>query len=196
LPISRLIIATNVNDILVRSLETGCYEVRDVTPTISPAMDIQVPSNFERLLLEACNRDAKQVSGLMSRLAKSGKFKLPAQALATLRHQFDSVRTNEQATRETIASTFGATGLLVDPHTAVGIAAAGVRHSGPDEIMICLSTAHPAKFSDAIELATGRCATLPSHLEDLEKRSERFVRLANDLSMVKDHISQNSRAQR
>lgn len=194
LPISRLIVATNVNDILVRTLTSGSYKVAEVVPTVSPAMDIQVSSNFERLLFDAYGRDAKQVAGLMSALANTGSFELSPEALATIRGRFDAVRVDEQATKETIAQTYASTGQLVDPHTAVGLSAGAASQCDPDEMMVCLSTAHPAKFPDAVEAATGTRATLPHHLQDIEQRTERFERLPNDLEKVKDQIRENSRA--
>ncbi len=194
LPISRLIVATNVNDILVRTLTSGRYEVAEVVPTVSPAMDIQVSSNFERLLFDAYDRDAMQIAGLMSRLANTGKFELSPDALAAIRGRFTAIRVDEQATKETIARTYASTGQLVDPHSAVGLSAAAVSRRDPDEMMVSLSTAHPAKFPDAVEAATGTRASLPDHLQDIEQRTEQFERLPNDLEKVKDQIRENSRA--
>ncbi len=194
LPVSRLVIATNVNDILARAYETGRYEVRRVEPTISPAMDIQVASNFERLLFDAYGRDSKSVSKLMTALVESGKFEISNEALEFIRGRFDVVRVDEGRTKDEMARTLASTGIFIDPHTAVGVAASRAVKTEPDEAMICLSTAHPAKFPEAVEEATGQHVPLPPRLRDLEQRPERFIRLANDPDLVKDRIRRHSRS--
>ena len=193
LPVERLVIATNVNDILHRTLETGTYEVRGVTPSISPSMDIQVSSNFERLLFEAMGRDGAGVQRLMSSLSQSGAFTIPEGPLAEIRALFASGRTDEAETAAAIASTLAETGQLIDPHTAVAVAAAQA-FLKPEVPVITLSTAHPAKFPDAVEAATGVRPGLPQWLGDLMERDELFSIVENDLLAVERFVEERSRA--
>lgn len=188
-PIDRLVIATNANDILDRTLKTGRYVRASATaPTSSPSMDIQISSNFERLLFELLDRDGAAVAGLMRQLSETGAFDLPPKALERFRAEFDSAAVGEDQTRATIAQTYQATGLLLDPHSAVGYAAA-TRARGDSRIpMVTLATAHPAKFPEAVEAATGVRPALPPHLADLHQRPERVTRLPNDLRAVQAHI--------
>jgi threonine synthase len=186
LTVDRLVIATNVNDILDRTLKTGRYEVRGVTPSSSPSMDIQVSSNFERLLFEAHGRDPAAVRTLMDGLAQSGAFAMGEAPLAAIRAEFDSATTGEDRMAETLRGTLAAADELLDPHTAVAYAAAR-DHAGPSP-MVTLATAHPAKFPDAIERATGIRPALPSRLSGLMAAPERFKVLANDAEAVKAFI--------
>jgi threonine synthase len=194
LPIERLVIATNVNDILHRTLETGTYEIRGVVATSSPSMDIQVSSNFERLLYEATGRDGATVAGLMAGLAQSKTFTLPEEALAAIRARFASGRADEAETARTIGRIHAETGRLVDPHTAVGIAVAERFLSATP--MVTLSTADPAKFPDAVEAATGVRPGLPARLADLFERPERFTVLPADLGGIERFVESASRAVR
>ncbi|MEO6395110.1 MAG: threonine synthase [Devosia sp.] len=187
LPIANLVIATNSNDILARALETGLYETGAVTPTISPSMDIQVSSNFERLLFEALGRDAPALRRLMQSLSQSGAFTIPPKALAAIRESFAAGRASEAETSNAIATTHAASGYLLDPHTAVAVAVAGQLELGPDPIVV-LATAHPAKFPAAVKAATGIEPPLPAWLADLNNRPERFDVLANDQGAVEDYI--------
>ena len=164
LPIDRLVIATNVNDILARTLATGSYEVREVVATSSPSMDIQVSSNFERLLFEACGRDGRQVRALMATLAQSRRFSISTRALSEIRALFSADRADEEETAATIRTTLRETARLVDPHTAVGLAVAEKEARDPAMPMIVLGTAHPAKFPDAVEAACGSAPALPDWL--------------------------------
>ncbi|MFP9136605.1 threonine synthase [Devosia sp. XGJD_8] len=192
LPIERLIIATNANDILRRTFDTGRYEMDGVAPTISPSMDIQISSNFERLLFEAAGRDATAVVRMMDSLKQSGGFALPDQALAAIRRDFAAGTTGEAETKATIANTLAASGYLLDPHTAVGAHVART-HLGPTP-MVTLATAHPAKFPAAVEAASGIAPALPTWLADLHSREERLSILANDQTAVEDFISARTRA--
>ena len=194
LPVERLVIATNVNDILVRCLSTGSYTVTKVVPTISPSMDIQVSSNFERLLFDLYDRSGKSVAGLMSDLSTKGAFEVDPGHLAEASALFRAAEVSEEDTLATMAEIHRSTGLLIDPHTAVGVAAG--RRERPDAAvpMIHLSTAHPAKFPDAVERATGVRPALPEHLSDLLERPERYDRLDNDLATVKGYIESKTRA--
>ncbi|GGF31516.1 threonine synthase [Youhaiella tibetensis] len=193
LPIDRLIIATNANDILKRTLAGGRYEVNGVAPTISPSMDIQISSNFERLLFEAAGRDAAQVRTMMESLKQSGGFDVPAPALAAIRAEFQSGTTDEAATSATIASALADSGYLLDPHTAVGVHVARANLSGVTP-MLSLATAHPAKFPAAVKAATGVEPALPVWLADLNERPERFDVLANDQGAVETYIKTRTRA--
>ena len=194
LPIERLTIATNVNDILARVLATGSYELRDVVPTSSPSMDIQVASNFERLLFEAYGRDGGVVRTLMDSLAKTRRFTLSAHALAQIRASFTAARADEKEVAATIRTVKRETGIIVDPHTAVGIAAAEKEPRNPAMPMVVLSTAHPAKFPDAVAAACGEQPQLPEWLSDLNQRPERVTVLPADQSAVERFVLTTSRA--
>lgn len=193
LPIDRLVIATNSNDILARTLESGAYETRGVVPTISPSMDIQISSNFERLLFEAHGRDAGEIRSLMARLAQSGRFELAAAPLDAIRTGFHAGRCDEAATSATIARTREETGYLLDPHTAIGVEVAS-RQAGSDTPMVVLATAHPAKFPDAVEAACGVRPALPPELQPMMTAPERFERVAGDRQSVEDHVLRQARA--
>jgi threonine synthase len=194
LPIDRLVIATNVNDILARTIATGTYDLRDVVPTSSPSMDIQVASNFERLLFEAYGRDGGAVRALMASLAQSQRFTLSAPALAAIRAVFSADRADEEETAAAIRTMLRETGHLVDPHTAVGIAVAEKETRDRSVPMVVLGTAHAAKFPDAVEAACGVRPKLPEFLADLDRRPERITALPVDQSAVERHILSRSRA--
>ncbi len=181
LPIAQLVIATNQNDILDRALRTGDYVTDGVKPSISPSMDIQVSSNFERVLFDAYGRDGAAVAALMGEL-KAGGFHISQGALQMLRASFASGRCSEDETRATIARTYAATGELLCPHGAVGVKVAQA-HLGPVP-MITLATAHPAKFPDAVAAAMGERPALPPRMADLFQRPERVTRAANDLGAL------------
>jgi threonine synthase len=196
LPIERLIVATNVNDILVRTLNTGSYEVRDVTATASPSMDIQVSSNFERLLFDAYDRDPSAVRALMGSLAQSRRFSIAPEPLAEIRSRFTADRADEDETAATIRTIQREAGYLIDPHTAVAVAVAEKEHRDPAVPMVVLSTAHPAKFPAAVKAACGTWPTLPDWLGDLNERQERISLLPNDQGAVEKFILAASRAAR
>ena len=191
LPIARLVIATNVNDILHRALETGRYETGEVIATTSPSMDIQVSSNFERLLFDALDRDAAALKGLMDNLAQSGGFTLPEAAVDWMRRLFASGRTDESAVLAEIRRTWEETGRLIDPHTAVATAVARAQ-AGAEAAMVALSTAHPAKFPDAVARATGHHPELPDKVQHIMEAEERFTVLPDDLAAVEAFISANA----
>ena len=194
LPIERLVVATNSNDILVRALADGRYDMRGVRHTQSPSMDIEVSSNFERLLFEAGGR--RSVRALMEQLKQSGGFTIPEATLAAMREDFDAGATNEEETAAEIARCWHRSGELVDPHTAVGLHVARERLAAdPATPMVVLGTAHPAKFPDAIGQAIGLRPPLPAHLADLLGRQERFTVLPNDQAriegFIRSHVDQN-----
>jgi threonine synthase len=194
LPIDRLVIATNVNDILARTIATGSYDLREVVATSSPSMDIQVASNFERLLFEVYDRDGEAVRRLMASLAQAGSFALSARALAEMRAVFSADRADEEETAATIRTTLRETGRVIDPHTAVGVAVAEKETRDQSIPMIVLGTAHPAKFPDAVEAACGIRPPLPEWLADLAQRPERVITLPVDQVAVEHHILAVSRA--
>ena len=181
LPIEQLVIATNQNDILDRALRSGDYATNGVKPSISPSMDIQVSSNFERALFDAYGRDGGAVAALMDDL-KSGAFRISQGALETLRATFASGRCSEDETTATIKAELAASGELLCPHGAVGVKVAQ-DHLGTTP-MITLATAHPAKFPDAVEAATGIRPALPPRMADLFDRPERVTRVPNDLAAL------------
>jgi threonine synthase len=194
LPVRRLRIATNVNDILARTLKTGIYEVREVHATVSPSMDIQVSSNFERLLFEAGGRDAGAVRRLMEQLKQSGRFVLPDVMLAAIREAFDAGRADETETAAEIRAAWREAGELVDPHTAVALSVAERDSSDTGVPNIVLSTAHPAKFPDAVEAACGVRPQLPAWLDGLMTRHEQVKIMKNDQSEVERFVLSVSRA--
>ena len=195
LPIDRLVIATNENDILARTLAEGVYETRGVTATQSPSMDIQVSSNFERLLFDAADMQADDVNAYMASLAQSGRFELKPGHLAKIRSMFDAFRTGETGTAKEIARVHAECGMLIDPHTAVGVhAARKALAKDPTTPMVVLSTAHPAKFPDAVKKATGVEAPLPAHLADIFERTERFEVVQNDQKAVENFIKARVRS--
>jgi threonine synthase len=196
LPIDRLVVATNVNDILPRTLTTGSYELRDVMPTTSPSMDIQVSSNFERLLFEAYGRDGAAVRALMASLVQSRRFNISLRALSEIRGLFAANRADEEETAAVIRTLLKETGYCVDPHTAVGIAVAEKEPHDPAVPMVALATAHPAKFPEAVEAACGFRPPLPDWLADLGGRPERITRLPADQAAVEKFILVASRAAR
>ncbi|MFC3705412.1 threonine synthase [Devosia honganensis] len=193
LPIEKLVIATNANDILRRTLETGRYEMAGVAPTMSPSMDIQVSSNFERLLFESSGRDAEAVGRMMAGLRQSGGFDLPEAALAAIRRDFAAGTTDEAGTRDAIATTYEQSGYLLDPHSAVGVGVARGLPRG-ETPLVTLATAHPAKFPDAVSEASGVEPALPAWLADLYQRPERVTIMANDQRQLEDFIAARSRA--
>jgi threonine synthase len=196
LPIERLVVATNSNDILARALETGRYEVKGVHPTSSPSMDIQVSSNFERLLFEAENRDAAAVRRSMDALAKDNAFDLSKGARAAIRRDFDAGRADEEETAATIKRFHKNEGYLIDPHTAVAVAVSDNIGGDPAVPSVVLSTAHPAKFPDAVKAATGEHPALPEHVADIFERKERVSVVANDLAAVQAFVAKHARAAR
>ena len=195
LPIDRLVIATNENDILARTLDGGAYEVRGVHATQSPSMDIQVSSNFERLLFDAYGRDAQAIRAMMGALAQGGRFEIAPGPLAAIRTEFDAYRTGETGTAKEIGRVYKEAGYLLDPHTAVAVhAARKAQARAPHVPMVALGTAHPAKFGDAVFAACGARAPLPAHLEGLLDRKEFFTVLPNDQAEVERFVRARARA--
>ena len=195
LPVGRLVVATNENDILVRALASGRYQPRGVRATQSPSMDIQISSNFERLLFEASGHDSEVVRGLMRDLADEGGFTIPSALLARICSDFDGIRLDEAACAAEMGRVYRESGIIIDPHSAVGVGAA--RNALRLDLatpVVAVGTAHPAKFPDAVERATGRRPPLPPHLSDLLDRKETIAVLPNDPASVADYLRQNVRA--
>ncbi len=186
LPIDRLVVATNQNDILHRCLSTGGYVTDRVTPSISPSMDIQVSSNFERALFDAYDRDGNAVAQLMDEL-KAGGFRVSQGAMDVLRDHYDSGRVSENETLSMITHAQNHMGELLCPHSAIGVAVAEAQRD-PNVPMITLATAHPAKFPDAVEKASGLRPPLPDRMADLFTREERVTRVPNDLTQLETFI--------
>ncbi len=194
LPVRKLRVAANVNDILDRTLKTGIYEVREVHASSSPSMDIQVSSNFERLLFEASGRDSALVRGLMDSLKQSGRFVLPEKLLTAIRADFESGRADEDETAATIRTAWRESGDLIDPHTAVALAVADRDTTELHVPNIVLSTAHAAKFPDAVEAACGKRPDLPAYLGELMTKVEQIKVMKNDQSEIEQFVKSVSRA--
>ena len=194
LPIRRLIIATNVNDILVRTLETGRYEPREVSATSSPSMDIQVASNFERLLFELSGRDAGRVRELMDDLSKKGSFALNEAELKAFRGRFSAVSVDEAEMARAMAETRAESRYVADPHTAVGIAASRRVPREKGVAMVTLATAHPSKFAEAVQKAIGGTPLEPTIITHQRHMPERRTVLPNDLRQVVAYITEHARA--
>jgi len=189
LPVEKLIVATNANDILHRLYKTGRMEKRGVVPTISPSMDIQISSNFERLLFDLYGRDGAKVAATMKHFRETGPFDLDETLMAQLGGIFASGRKDDAETTQIIRDIYRRYDYVVDPHTAVGIGVAqDWKRAHPDAVMVTLATAHPAKFPDAVKAATDVAPDLPAHLAGLMTRDERYDILPADLARVQDYI--------
>jgi threonine synthase len=195
LPVDRLIIASNANDILPRTVAHGAYETRAVLATTSPSMDIQVSSNFERYLFEACDRDPSVVRAHMGALEQQGRFDL-GRAMARLKTDFAAASASEAEVADAIRATEAASGYRTEPHTACAIVASGKVPGDPAVPRVILSTAHPAKFPDAIEAITGRRPPLPERLSGLLTARERQTVLPADQGRIERFIEERARAAR
>jgi len=193
LPIERLVIASNVNDILPRTLQSGAYEMRDVAPTTSPSMDIQISSNFERYLFEASGRDAALIRAKMRSLRETRRFELGS-LKARFTEDFAASAAGEDDVADAIRRLKAESGYVMDPHTACGFVAAERALSGGGAPQVVLATAHPAKFPDALEEITGERPPLPERLADLLSLPERFTTIGNDLRQAEHHVEGLTRA--
>jgi threonine synthase len=194
LPIEKLVVGSNSNDILARFFASGTMAAAPVVPTFSPSMDIQISSNFERLLFDLLDCDGDAVTAALNRFRAEGKFVVTEAQLAKALSIFSGHRVDEDGTMATIATTWEESGYLLDPHTAVGVAAAKADPLDPAIPMVVLATAHPAKFPDAVEKASGRRPPLPPRLSDLYEREERLTDLPNDLGVVQQFVVSRARA--
>ena len=187
LPIGRVLVATNANDILAQTFETGRYARGKVHPTMSPAMDIQSASNFERRYFESVGREASETARAFSAFAEAGMFDVPPHAYAVMRGLFRGASVSEEVTARTMVATLNETGELIDPHTAVGVAALSRTRDIPGPVVI-MSTAHPAKFPEAVAEVTGVKAEPPRAASDLAHKPERFARLPADAETIKAYV--------
>ena len=198
LPIERLIVASNRNDILTRFFEQGAMQREGVTPSLSPSMDIQVSSNFERLLFELLNRDGERVAAIMKAFAETGRFELPAEAMQAAHAHFSAYRLDDEGTLAEIASTQREDGMVLDPHSAVGVSAArraiadGTLAAGVP--VVALACAHPAKFESAVTDATGTPPVMPPHLADLMSRPESMKHADASDEAVRDLVLTHRRS--
>lgn len=194
LPIEQLIIATNANDILHRCISGNDHSRKPLVHSLSPSMDIMVSSNFERLLFDLYDRDGSAIAQLMEEF-KSGAMTLSDAALDKARQLFTSHRLNDDEMVEVIADVFAQSGYLLDPHTAIGVQAARSKRKNQHTPVVCLATAHPAKFPEAVKRAGQQeDPALPHHMADLFDREERYSVLSNDTQSVQQFIAQNLRA--
>lgn len=191
LDIAQLIVGSNRNDVLTRFFDTGAMEITKVTPSLSPSMDIQVSSNLERLLFDLFRRKGKKLAAAMGDFRATGRFEAPRAEWKKAGKLFQAYRLDDPATLKVMRDIHRRTGMLIDPHTAIGVAAAQAKRKDMATPVVALATAHPAKFPDAVEKATGIRPSLPPHLADLYQRKERFVVLPNDLGRVRDYILAN-----
>jgi threonine synthase len=192
LPIKRFIVASNANDILARFFDSGEMRTDGVVPTLSPSMDIQISSNFERLLFDMMDRDGAKVEATLKSFRTEGRFKVDAQMLQAVRKKFDAARFDDAETTATMRALYGEIGMLIDPHTAVALAAAKASPETDSTPMVVLATAHPAKFPDAVEAATGVRPPLPARMADLYQRPERATSVDNNLTAVEKVVEQNA----
>ena len=188
LPVARLVVATNVNDILHRALTSGDYSAGTVTPTATPSMDIQVSSNFERLLFDLSGRDGAAIAGMMDAFDNARAMTIPADMLSGARGLFSSARIDGDAMSLALRWAQEHGGQIIDPHSAVGLAAARELDLDPAVPVVTLATAHPSMFRDAVERATGVRPALPARLGNLFDREERFEKLPGDYDAVKAYI--------
>ncbi|MGD9617474.1 MAG: threonine synthase [Alphaproteobacteria bacterium] len=193
LPIERLIIGTNANDVLTRYLSSGEMTVAPVVPSLSPSMDIQVASNFERLLFELKGRSAAAVTTALRRFRETGALPADEQAWRAARALFSGYRADDRATLDTIADTYRRTGMLIDPHSAVAVAAARSEAADGTAPIVALATAHPAKFPEAVERATGLRPAIPPALAEIIEKPERFTVLPNDVATVARYVRAHAR---
>lgn len=187
LPVDRFIVASNTNDILTRLIDSGEMVADGVVPTLSPSMDIQISSNLERLLVELLDGNGPATAELLAGFRERGRASLTPQQHERLVAEFDGARLDDTETLAVMSGIYERHGLLIDPHTAVGIGAAE-RLRRPDEMIVTLSTAHPAKFPDAVEQATGVRPELPPHLAGIFEREERVESLPNNLAAIEDYV--------
>jgi threonine synthase len=190
LPVERLIVATNVNDILHRAFVSGDYSQGSVTPTATPSMDIQVSSNFERLLFDLSGRDGLAMAAMMAGFETTKAMSIPEDMIGSARVLFSSARIDPDGMAMAMRWASDRAGQVLDPHTAIGLAAA--RSSGLDVPVVTLATAHPAKFRDAVERATGIRPSLPGRVGTLFDREERYDTLPGTVDAVRDYVAERA----
>ena len=186
LPINRLVIATNENDILKRVVNTGKYKPLKVQQTISPSMDIQIASNFERLIFDICSCNSERTSALMTELNQKKKFDLSKEEIKKIKENFSSESLSENETKLIMGELYKKEGILIDPHTAVGVGVA--KKLSLQGNTIILATAHPSKFSNAVMNATGVNPELPNSLEKILSKKEKYEKLGKDIKNIQNYI--------
>ena len=186
LPIKKLIVATNENDILSRVINSGHYKPTKTKPSISPSMDIQVASNFERLLYDVVDQDDNKVKLLMDKLKNEGSYSLNKEELNKIKSDFCSSTVSDELTKQTLKNVYEQHQLLIDPHTATAFKAAELNSS--DEEMLILSTAHPCKFSETVHQATGIEPKIPENIKNILNKKESYITLDNNLGAIKNYI--------
>ncbi len=192
LPVARLIVATNVNDILHRAMVAGDYSVGELTPTPAPSMDIQVSSNFERLLFDLYDRDGDVLASVMKSFEASRALKIDDRAHTRIGKLFSSARIDNDAMSMAMRHAASEMGEIIDPHTAIGLSAAMSADLAPDIPVVTLATAHPAKFREAVERATGQRPTLPARIAGLFDREERYETLPGELQAIEAYIAEHA----
>jgi len=188
LPIDKLIVATNQNDILKRVINTGIYEPKKVKHTISPSMDIQVASNFERLIFDISSLNSNRIKKLMEDLNKKNGFELEKDEMNKIRKDFYSESVSENETKLIINKIYKEEKILIDPHTAVGIGA--IKKMKLENNTVVLATAHPSKFFEIVKEQTGTKPELPEDLKNLLTKEEKYEILSKDLKNIKNYILQ------
>ena len=189
--VAELVIGTNRNDILYRFIETGRMQITSVEPSLSPSMDIQVSSNFERLLFEVSGRDGAGLAAAMAEFRKSGNLPASRETWDKTRALIRAHRVDDDETRAMIAQVYRETGELLDPHSAIAVAASRAKGLKDGTPRVALACAHPAKFPDVVEEVTGCYPALPPHMADLMTRAERETPIANDLNAIEAYVAAN-----
>jgi len=186
LPIKKLIVATNENDILSRVINSGEYKLSKTKPSISPSMDIQVASNFERLLYDAVGKDDLKVKSLMDKLKNEGGYSLNEKEMSRIKNDFSASTISDRLTKETLKRVYKENQVLIDPHTATAFKSAEIHSTG--EEMLVLGTAHPCKFPDAVKEATGVEPKIPESIKNILNKKESYATLDDNIDVVKTHI--------
>ena len=194
LDVSQFIVGSNRNDILTRFFKSGSMKVSDVVPSLSPSMDIQISSNLERLLFDLFKRNGPKLAEAMNSFRKTGKFTAPKSGWPATQRLFTGYKLDDAGTLKVMADLYKRTGMLIDPHSAIGVAAAEAVRKDKSVPVVALATAHPAKFPDAVEKATGVRPTLPAHLSNLLSRRERYDVLPKDLGKIQDYVLAHRRS--
>jgi threonine synthase len=194
LDIAQLIVGSNRNDILTRFFKSGAMKVSDVVPSLTPSMDIQISSNLERLLFDLFKRNGPKLAEAMNAFRKTGKFAAPKSGWAPVQKLFTGYKLDDAGTLKAMQDLYKRTGMLIDPHSAIGVAAAEAARNDKSIPVVALATAHPAKFPDAVEKATGVRPALPAHLSNLLSRRERYDVLPKDLGKIQDYVLSHRRS--
>ncbi|MCW8914924.1 MAG: threonine synthase [Magnetovibrio sp.] len=188
LPVNQFIIGSNANDILIRFIESGAMESKGVMATTSPSMDIQISSNFERFLFELMDRDSDALNKAMDSFKENGSYDVSDTVIQRLKDIMDGERFDDEGTAKLIGEVYKESNYLLDTHSAIGVGAARAKRKDKSIPVVCMATAHPAKFPDAVKAASGVHPELPSHLSDLYERDEQYTELPGSFDAVKGYI--------